>query len=75
MSEWSRLIFGMIIDLFRSRTALEAEIVVLRQQLNVLRRACPKKLPFISLDRLILGGVADCFPMFMMHWQLSGQTL
>ena len=48
MSEWSRLVFGMIVDLFRSRAALEAEIVVLRQQLNVLRRACPKKRQYVS---------------------------
>ena len=52
----------MIVDLFRSRAALEAEIVVLRQQLNVLRRACPKKLPFNSIDRLILGGACRLFP-------------
>ena len=63
MSEWSRLFFGMIVDLFRSRAALEAEIVVLRQQLNVLRRACPKKLPFNSVDRLILGGACRLFPI------------
>ena len=63
MSEWSRLLFGMIVDLFRSRAALEAEIVVLRQQLNVLRRACPKKLPFNSIDRLILGGACRLFPI------------
>ena len=48
---------------FRSRAALEAEIVVLRQQLNVLRRACPKKLPFNSIDRLILGGACRLFPI------------
>jgi hypothetical protein len=46
---------------FRSRAALEAEIVVLRQQLNVLRRACPKKLPFNSIDRLILGAACRQF--------------
>jgi transposase InsO family protein len=63
MSEWSRLFFGMIVDLFRSRAALEAEIVVLRQQLNVLRRACPKKLPFNWIDRLILGGACRLFPI------------
>jgi len=63
MSEWSGLFFGMIVDLFRSRAALEAEIVVLRQQLNVLRRACPKKLPFNSIDRLILGGACRLFPI------------
>src|SRR6516225_8461256 len=63
VSEWSRLLFGMIVDLFRSRAALEAEIVVLRQQLNVLRRACPKKLPFNSIDRLILAGACRLFPI------------
>ena len=62
MSDFCRLILGMVIDLLRSRVALEAEIVVLRQQLNVLRRACPKKLPFISIDRLILGAVCRLFP-------------
>jgi hypothetical protein len=36
---------------------LEAEMLVLRQQINVLRRANPKRLPFGSIDRLILGGV------------------
>jgi len=63
MSEWADCFFGMIVDLFRSRAALEAEIVVLRQQLNVLRRACPKKLPFNSIDRLILGGACRLFPI------------
>ena len=62
MLDFCRLILGMVIDLLRSRVALEAEIVVLRQQLNVLRRACPKKLPFISIDRLILGAVCRLFP-------------
>ena len=62
MLDLCRLILGMVIDLLRSRVALEAEIVVLRQQLNVLRRACPKKLPFISIDRLILGAVCRLFP-------------
>ena len=62
MLDFSRLIFGMVIDLLRSRVGLELEIVVLRQQSNVLRRANPKKLPFISIDRLILGSVCGLFP-------------
>jgi len=33
-----RLVFGLIVDVFRSRAALEAEILVLRQQIIVLRR-------------------------------------
>ena len=42
--------------------ALEAEILILRQQINVLRRTRPKRHPFISIDRLILGGVCRLFP-------------
>jgi hypothetical protein len=44
----------MVADLFRSRAALETEIWMLRQQINVLRRTAPKKLTFSSIDRLIL---------------------
>src|SRR6478672_11859745 len=62
MLDLCKLIFGTVIDLLRSRATLEAEIVVLRQQINVLRRANPKKLPFGSIDRLILGGVCRQFP-------------
>src|SRR6476659_7566757 len=57
-----RLIFGMVGDLLRSQVALEAEILVLRQQLNVLRRANPKRLRFVLIDRLIFGGVCRLFP-------------
>ena len=57
MLDLCKLIFGTVIDLLRSRATLEAEILVLRQQINVLRRAKPKRLPFRSIDRLILGGV------------------
>jgi transposase InsO family protein len=51
-----------MIDLLRSRATLEAEILVLRQQINVLRRANPRRLRFGSIDRLILGGVCRLFP-------------
>jgi transposase InsO family protein len=56
------MILGTVIDLLRSRATLYAEIVVLRQQINVLRRASSKRPPFISIDRLILGGVCRLFP-------------
>jgi hypothetical protein len=62
MLDLCKLIFGMVIDLLRSRAALEAEILVLRQQINVLQRASSKRPPFISIDRLILGGVCRLFP-------------
>jgi hypothetical protein len=62
MLDLCKLMFGMVIDLLRSRVALEAEILVLRQQINVLRRASSKRPPFISIDRLILGGACRLFP-------------
>jgi hypothetical protein len=39
MLDLCRLIFAIAGDLLLSRVALEAEILVLRQQINVLRRA------------------------------------
>ena len=57
-----RLIFGLVVDLFRSRAALEAEVLVLRQQINVLRRGKPTRLPFMAADRLVLGWICWLFP-------------
>jgi len=41
--------------LFRSRASLEAEILILRHQLDIQRRQSPKRLNFSTLDRLIRG--------------------
>jgi uncharacterized heparinase superfamily protein len=60
MLDLCRLIFAIASDLLRSRVTLEAEILVLRQQINVLRRANPKRLRFVSIDRL--GSVCRLFP-------------
>src|SRR5215217_3201040 len=62
MSDLIRLVFGLIADLFRSRAALEAEILVLRQQIIVLRRRKATRLPFTATDRLVLGWVCRLFP-------------
>ena len=62
MFDLCKLIVGTMIDLLRSRATLEAEILMLRQQINVLRRANPKRLRFASIDRLILGGICRPFP-------------
>ena len=43
------VIFKTVVDLFRPRAALEAEILVLRQQIVVLRRRKPGRLPFQPL--------------------------
>src|SRR5260370_41204335 len=57
-----RLIWWVIGDLFRPRARLEAEILVLRQQINVLRRTAPKRLLLGGIDRLIFVGIFRLFP-------------
>ena len=48
--------------LFRSRVRLEAEILVLRQQINVLRRNSPKRFVFRTFDRLVFVGLYRLAP-------------
>src|SRR5712664_601504 len=62
MRDLCRLIGWMVVDLFRSRVALEAEILTLRQQINVLRRTAPAKLSFGAIDRLVFVGLYRLFP-------------
>jgi hypothetical protein len=62
MSELCRLIWCGLIGFFRSRASLEAEILVLRHQLNVLRRKSPKRPTFGSIDRLIFAGLYGLAP-------------
>src|SRR6267378_3606599 len=62
MRDLVRLVVWMVVDLMRSRATLEAEILTLRQQINVLRRTTPKKLSFCTVDRLIFVGLYRLFP-------------
>jgi hypothetical protein len=62
MADLCRLIWCAVIGLLRSRAALEAEILGLRHQLNVLRRKSPKRLAFSSIDRLIFAGLYRLAP-------------
>src|SRR6266852_4989893 len=57
-----RLIVWAVVDLFRSRAALEAAILTLRQQIIVLRRTAPKKQTFGAIDRLVFVGLYRLFP-------------
>ena len=56
------LIFGTLRDLLRSRSTLEAEVLVLRQQIIVLRRAGRARLTFSAMDRFVLGWLCALFP-------------
>ena len=57
-----RLLACALTRLFRSRARLEVEILVLRHQLNVLRRKAPKRVAFSSIDRLVFAGLYRLAP-------------
>src|SRR6266702_3139086 len=62
MWDFCRLTWWTLVGLFRSRRALEAENLVMRQQINVLRRTAPKRLLISSIDRLLFVGLFRLFP-------------
>jgi hypothetical protein len=47
---------------FRSRARLEAEILVLRHQLNILQRKSTERAAFKSIDRLVFAGLYRLVP-------------
>src|ERR1019366_812580 len=51
------LIWTALVGLFRSPASLAAEILVLRHQINILRRHSPKRQTFSAMDRLIFAGL------------------
>src|SRR6185295_7151406 len=62
MRETYSLVWSVLVLLFRSRVSLEAEILILRHQLNIQRRHLPKRLAFSALDRLIFVGLYRLAP-------------
>jgi transposase InsO family protein len=65
MSDLCRLIWCAVIGLFRSQAALQAEIVLLRHQLNVLRRRSPKRVNLSNIDRLVFAGIYSLAPQVL----------
>src|ERR1700745_4389786 len=53
MIDGLKLLACMVVSLFRSKGRLEAEIVILRHQLNILRRRKPSRKRLTLVDRLI----------------------
>jgi hypothetical protein len=81
-----RLIVWTVVDLLRSRAALEAEILTLRQQIIVLRRTASKRQTFSAIDRWmfvclyrLLPGVRDALaivkPETVVKWHRAGFRL
>ena len=77
------LLWSALIGLFRSRARLEAEILVLRHRLNVVRRNAPKRFVFGTFDRLafvglyrIVPGIVDALaivrPETVVRWHRAG---
>ena len=86
MGDMLKLIWWVVIGLFRSRASLEAEILMLRHQLNVLQRKAPKRLAFNAFDRLvfaslyriapnILNALVIVKPDTVVRWHRSGFRL
>ena len=62
MTDVLRLILAILASLFKSRPELEAENLVLRQQINVLRRRMPKRPALTNIDRLLFVWLYRWFP-------------
>jgi len=83
VTELFNLIKWILLDLFRSRGSLEAEVIALRQQLNVLRRNAPKRPALSMFDRFIfillyqlapsvLDAVTIVRPETIVRWHRAG---
>ena len=83
MLELLNLLRWILLDLFRSRSSLEGEVIALRHQLNVLRRSAPKRPALKAFDRLIfillyrlaptvLEAVTIVRPETIVRWHRAG---
>ena len=70
MSDLHGLIWSTLVGLFRSRIAMQAEIMVLRHQLNVLRRRSPKRAVLDNIDRLVFVGLYRVAPQVLEMLQI-----
>jgi hypothetical protein len=83
MTDLLKLLLGILASLFRPRAEVEAENLVLRQQINVLRRRMPKRPDLNNADRFlfvwlyhlfpsVLGAVAIVRPETIIRWHRVG---
>ena len=62
MVDFLKLFVHVVVSPFKTRAQLEAEIVLLRHQLNVLRRRVPSKPKFAVADRMVFVWLYRLFP-------------
>jgi hypothetical protein len=62
MIDFLKLFVHVVVSPFKTRAQLEAEIVLLRHQLNVLRRRVPSKPKLDVADRLLFVWLYRLFP-------------
>src|SRR5215467_12369172 len=62
MTDLLRPLLALLASLFKSRAELEVEILVLRQQVIVLRRRMPKRPALTNIDRLVFVWLCRWFP-------------
>jgi hypothetical protein len=62
MIAFLRLLLHSVIAPLKAKARLEAEIILLRHQLNVLRRRVPSKPKLAVADRLLLVWLYRLFP-------------
>jgi hypothetical protein len=73
MSGLFKLILGILASRFKARATLEAENLVLRQQINVLRRRTPKRPHLNNTDRFLFVWLYRWFPSVLEGLRLSGR--
>jgi hypothetical protein len=62
MIAFMSLILHVVVSPLKTKALLEAEIIMLRHQLNVLRRRVPSKPKFAVVDRLLFVWLYRLFP-------------
>src|SRR5260370_12010314 len=62
MTDVFKLILGILASRFKARATLEAENLVLRQQVNVIRRRTPKRPQLNNTDRFLFVWLYRWFP-------------
>ena len=62
MGDLLKLIWYAVAGLFRSRAALQTEVLALRHQLNVLRRGARKRVAVSNIHRLVFAGLYHLAP-------------